>query len=61
MLLLDSQRQYLYAWAPCHKIFEIKPPFTAMGPAEVVCLMDIIKPLVKGALKERNDKKEADF
>ncbi len=49
MLLLDSQRWYLYAWTPPHKFFEIKPPFTAMGPAEVDCLMDIIKPLVNGA------------
>ncbi len=62
MLLLDSQRRYLYAWTPCHKFFEIKAPFTAMGPAEkVVCLMDIIKPLVKGAPKEPNDKKRQIF
>ncbi len=51
VLLLDSQRRYLYAWTPHHKFFEIKPPFTAMGPAEAVCLMDIIKPLIKGAPK----------
>ncbi len=63
MLLLDSQRQrwYLYAWTSRHKFFEIKSPFKAMGPAEVVCLMDIIKPLVKGAPKEPNDKRRQIF
>ncbi len=60
-MLLDSQRQYVYAWIPCHKFFEIKAPFTAMGPAEVVCMMDIIKPHVKGALKEPNDKRRQFF
>ena len=61
MLLLDSQRRYLYAWTPCHKFFEIKPPFTAMGPAEIVHLIDIIKPVVKGAPKEPNDKRRQIF
>jgi hypothetical protein len=32
-----------------------------MGPAEVVQLMDIIKPLVKGAPKEPNDKRRQIF
>jgi hypothetical protein len=32
-----------------------------MGPAEVVHMMDIIKPLVKGALKEPNDKRRQIF
>ena len=61
VLLLDSQRRYLYAWTPHHKFFEIKPPFTAMGPAEVVHLMDIIKPLIKGAPKEPDDKRRQIF
>ncbi len=60
-LLLDSQRRYLYAWTPRHKFFEIKAPFTAMGPAEVVCMMDIIKSLVKDAPKEPNDKRRQIF
>ncbi len=34
VLLLDPQRRYLYAWTPCHKFFEIKAPFTAMGAKE---------------------------
>jgi hypothetical protein len=55
VLLLDSQRRYLYAWTPCHKFFEIKAPFTAICPAEVVRMIDIVKPLVKGAPKEPND------
>jgi hypothetical protein len=61
VLLLDSQRQSLYAWTPRHKFFEIKALFTAMGPAEVVCLMDIIKHLVQGAPKELNDKRRQIF
>ncbi len=61
MLLLDSQRRYLYAWTSPHKSFEVKAPFTAMGPAEVVCLMNIITPLAKGAPKETNDKKRQIF
>jgi hypothetical protein len=61
VLLLDSQRCYLHAWTPCYKLFEIKAPFTAMSPAEVVCLMDIIKPLIKGAPKEPDDKRRQIF
>jgi hypothetical protein len=61
VLLLDSQRRYLYAWTRPHKFFEIKAPFTAMGPAEVICLMDIIKPLINGAPKEPNDKRRQIF
>jgi hypothetical protein len=56
VLLLDSQRWYLYAWTPHYKFFEFKAPFTAIGPAEVVCLMDITTPFIKGAPKEPNDK-----
>jgi hypothetical protein len=61
MLLLDSQRWYVYAWTPCHKFFEIKAPFTSMGPVEFVHMMDIIKPLVKGAPKEPNDERRQIF
>ncbi len=61
VLLLDSQRRYLYAWTPCHNFFEIKAQFTAMSPAEVVCMMDIIKPLIKGAPKETHDKRRQIF
>ncbi len=61
VLLLDSHRRYVYAWTPHHKFFEIKSPFTAMGPAEVVCMKDIIEPLVKDAPKEPNDKQRQIF
>jgi hypothetical protein len=57
VLLLDSRRRYLYAWTPHHKFFSVTPPFTASGPAEVVRMIDIITPLVKGASKEPTDKK----
>jgi hypothetical protein len=60
-LLLDAQRRYIYAWTPCHKFFEVKSPFTAMGPAEVVCMMDIIRPLVKGETMEPTDKRRKIF
>ncbi len=42
VLLLDSKRQYIYAWTPHHKFFEVVQPFTATGPAEVKHLVDII-------------------
>jgi hypothetical protein len=51
----------MYAGAPHHKFFEIKAPFTAMGRAEVVYMMDIITPLVKGAPKEPTDKRRQIF
>jgi hypothetical protein len=51
----------MYAWTPHHKIFEIKAPFTAMCPVEVVRMMDNIKPLVKGAPKEPTDKRRQIF
>jgi hypothetical protein len=60
-LLLAAQRQYLYAWTPRHKFFEVKSPFTAMGPAEVVRMMDIIRPLVKGEPMEPTDKRRQIF
>jgi hypothetical protein len=33
VLLLYSKRQYIYAWTPCHKFFEVVQPFTATSPA----------------------------
>jgi hypothetical protein len=35
VLLLDSKRQYIYAWTPHHKFFEVVQSFTATGSAEV--------------------------
>jgi len=61
VLLLDSTRQYMYAWSPRHKFFPITQPFTATGPAEVVHMIDIITPLVKGASKEPTDKRKQLF
>jgi hypothetical protein len=61
VLLLDAQRRYKYAWTTCHKFFEIKQPFTAMGPTEVVCMIDIIKPLVKSTPMEPTDKRRPIF
>jgi hypothetical protein len=51
-LLLDSKRQFIYAWTPCHKFFEVVQPFTATNPAEVKRLVDKITPLVVGATKD---------
>ncbi len=42
VLLLDFKRQYIYAWTPCHKYFEVVQPFMATGPAEVKRLVDIL-------------------
>ena len=56
VLLLDSKRQYIYAYTLPHKFFEVVQSFTATGPAEVKCLVDIITPLVVGATQDRTDK-----
>ncbi len=61
MLLLDSKRQYIYAWTPRHKFFEVVQPFTATGPAEVKRLVDMITPLVVGATKDLTDKRKQLF
>ncbi len=61
VLLLDSKRRYIYAWTPRHKLFEVVRPFTATGPAEVKCLVDIITPLVVGATKDPTDKRKQLF
>ncbi len=41
VLLLDSRRQYLYAWSPRHKFFPITSPFTAYHGAETLYDMDL--------------------
>jgi hypothetical protein len=61
VLLLDLQWQYIYAWTPCHKFFEVLPPFTATGPAEVKCLVDIITPLVIGTNMDPTQQKKANM
>jgi hypothetical protein len=61
VMLLDSTRRYMYAWSPRHKFSPITAPFTATGPAEVVHMIDIITPLVKGASKEPTDKRKQLF
>ncbi len=60
-MLLDSKRQYIYAWTPHHKLFEVVQPFTATGPAEVKRLVDMITPLVVGAAKDPTDKRKQLF
>ncbi len=60
-MLLDSKRQYIYAYTPCHKLFEVVQPFTATGPAEVKHLVDIITPLVEGATQDPTDKRKQLF
>ena len=54
-------RRYLYAWTPRHKFFEVKAPFTASGPAEVVRLIDNITPLIMGEEKDDNDNRRQIF
>jgi hypothetical protein len=56
LLLLDSKMRYIYAYTTCHKFFEVVQPFTASGPAEVKCLVDMIALLVVGATKDQTDK-----
>jgi hypothetical protein len=58
VLLLDSKRQYIYAYTPHHKFFEAVQPFTATGPAEVKCLVDMTTPLVVGATQDPTDKRK---
>ncbi len=61
VLLLDSKRQYMYAWTPHHKFFEVVRPFTATGPAEVRRLVDMITPLVVGVTKDPTDNRKQLF
>jgi hypothetical protein len=61
VLLLDSKRQYIYAYTPRHKFFEVVQPFTASGPAEVKRLVDMIAPLVVGTTKDPTDKRKQIF
>ncbi len=61
MLLLDSKRQYIYAYTPCHKFCELVQPFMASSPAEVKRLVDMIAPLVVGATKDPTDKRKQIF
>jgi hypothetical protein len=56
VLLFNSKRQYIYAWNPHHKFFEVVSPFTATGLGEVKPLVDIITPLVIGATKDPTEK-----
>jgi hypothetical protein len=61
VLLLDSKRQYIYAWTPRHKFFEVVRPFTATGPAEVKPLVDMITSLVVSATKDPTDNRKQLF
>jgi hypothetical protein len=61
VLLLDSKRQYTYAYTPHHKFFEVVQPFTTRGSAEVKRLVDMIAPLVVGATKDPTDKRKQIF
>jgi hypothetical protein len=61
VLLLDFKRRYIYAYNPHHKFFEVVQPFTATGPAEVKCLVDMITPLVVGTTKDPTDKEKQIF
>ncbi len=61
VLFLDSKRQYIIAWTPHHKFFEVVQPFTATSPAEVKHLVDMITPLVVGATKDPTDKRKQIF
>ncbi len=58
VLLLDSKRGYIYADTPCHKFFEVVPPFTATSPAQVKRLVDMITPLLVGTTKDPTDKRK---
>jgi hypothetical protein len=58
VLLLGSKRRYIYAYTPCHKLFEVLQPFRAISPAEGKCLVDMITPLVVGATKDPTDKRK---
>ncbi len=60
-MLLDSKRQYIHAWTPHHKFFEVVQPFMAAGPAEVKRLVDRITPLAVGTTKDPTDKRKQIF
>jgi hypothetical protein len=56
VLFLDSKRQYIYAWTPHHKYFEV-----ATSPAEVKQLVGMTTSLVIGATKDPTDKRKHIF
>ncbi len=60
-MLLDSKRQYIYAYTPRHKFFEVVQPFTTTGPADMKHLMNMIAPLVVGTTKGPTDKRKQIF
>ncbi|MFM8622856.1 MAG: hypothetical protein ACKOB3_05715, partial [Holophagaceae bacterium] len=61
VLLLDARRRYIYAWTPRHSFFPRKKDFTASGQAEVIRLVELISPLIKGAPQEEGDKRRQIF
>ncbi len=61
VLLLDSKRQYIYAWTPHYKYFEVVSPFAVTEPAEVKHLVDMITPLIIGTTKDPTDKRKQIF
>ena len=61
VLLLDARRRYMYAWTPRHSFFPKNKDFTALGPAEIVRLVEIIEPLMVGAHKEEGDTRRQIF
>jgi hypothetical protein len=63
VLLLDPKRQYIHAWTPHHKYFEVVSPITATGPAQVKHLVGMITHLVIviGTTKDPTDKRKQIF
>ncbi len=60
-MLLASKMQYIYAYTPHHKFFDVVQPFTATSPAEVKPLVDMTTPLVVGATTDPTDKRKQIF
>jgi hypothetical protein len=61
VLVLDATRRYLYAWSPRHKYFQRPKGFTQEGPAEAMRCFDILKPLIIGEEKDKDDKRRQIF
>ncbi len=58
---LTPKRQYIYAYTPHHKFFEVVQPFTASGPAKVKRLVGMIAPLIVGTTKDPTDNRKQIF
>ena len=60
-ICLTTDRRLVVAWTPHHKFYSHPPGFAAEGPAEVHCLVELIKQLFQGNAKDVNNERRQIF